>query len=81
MHIRNTQLLKGDVEYQGVYIDSVLHLNSLCRSSPEGAPGMETASKAMRFIAFAHQAQLSRVLCILGPHVLNINLTNENYGN
>lgn len=46
----------------------------LCWHRPEGAPGMETASKAMRFIAFAHQAQLPRMFCILRPHMLNVNL-------
>lgn len=57
-----------------LYITAVSCVNILRENRPEGAPGMETTRKAMRFVAFAHQAQLPRVLCILGPHVLNIDL-------
>lgn len=46
----------------------------LCRCSLEGAPCVETTGKTVGLVAFAHQAQFSRVLCILGPHVLNIDL-------
>lgn len=46
----------------------------LCKCGLEGAPCVETAGETVRLVALAHQAQFSGVLCILGPHVLNIDL-------
>lgn len=47
---------------------------TLCRSGLEGAPSMEAARKAMWLVALAYQSELPRVLSILGPHVLDVDL-------
>lgn len=57
-----------------IQTDCESYYADLCRCRLEGAPCVETTGETVRLVALAHQAQLSRVLCILGPHVLNVDL-------
>lgn len=58
-----------------IQTDSEVCRANLCRCSLESAPGVKTTGETVGLVAFAHQAQFPWVLCILGPHMLNIDLT------